>query len=149
MIVRCHIYVWQTLFGTIEEDFREDLVSLVDYYKENGYRDARVISDSISYVNDKNINLNIKVEEGEKYTFGKITFVGNTIYSDQQLSNILGIKEGDTYNGVELRERIANTKNPDADDLTNAYQNFGYMFSTIKICNIERSIKEIVPQSRP
>ncbi|MAX69550.1 MAG: outer membrane protein assembly factor BamA [Flavobacteriaceae bacterium] len=115
----------------IEEDFREDLVSLVDYYKENGYRDARVISDSISYVNDKNINLNIKVEEGEKYTFGKITFVGNTIYSDQQLSNILGIKEGDTYNGVELRERIANTKNPDADDLTNAYQNFGYMFSTI------------------
>ncbi|MFC0603855.1 outer membrane protein assembly factor BamA [Winogradskyella pulchriflava] len=115
----------------IEEDFREDLVSLVDKYKENGYRDARVISDSIIYNNDKTISLNIKVEEGEKYTFGKIDFVGNTVYTDRQLASVLKISEGDTYNGVELRERIANTKNPDANDLTNLYQNNGYMFSTI------------------
>ena len=115
----------------IEDDFRADLISLVDYYKENGYRDARVISDSITYLDKRNINLDIKVEEGEKYTFGKITFVGNTVYTDQQLSNLLQIKEGDTYNGVELRERIADETNPDANDITNAYQNFGYMFSTI------------------
>ncbi|BAO75087.1 outer membrane protein assembly factor YaeT precursor [Winogradskyella sp. PG-2] len=115
----------------IEEDFKTDLVSVVDYYKENGYRDARILSDSITYVDDKTISLNIEVEEGEKYTFGKITFVGNTVYTDRQLAAILRIKEGDTYNGVELRERIADETNPDADDLTNAYQNFGYMFSTI------------------
>lgn len=115
----------------IEDDFRADLVSLVDYYKENGYRDARVISDSISYLDKKTISLDIKVEEGEKYTFGKITFVGNTVYSDRQLGLLLGIKEGDTYNGVELRERIADDTNPDAQDITNAYQNNGYMFSTI------------------
>jgi len=115
----------------IDENYKEDLVSVVDYYKENGYRDARIISDSIIYNDEKTISLNINVEEGEKYTFGKITFVGNTIYTDKQLAIILGIKEGDTYNGVELRERIANSKNPDANDLTNAYQNYGYMFSTI------------------
>ena len=115
----------------IEEDFREDLISVVDKYKENGYRDARVISDSIIYNDSKTISLNIKVEEGEKYTFGKIDFVGNTVYSDRDLALVLGIKEGDTYNGVELRERIANTENPDAIDLTNLYQNNGYMFSTI------------------
>uniref|UniRef100_UPI0025EC9C8C BamA/OMP85 family outer membrane protein n=1 Tax=Winogradskyella sp. TaxID=1883156 RepID=UPI0025EC9C8C len=115
----------------IEEDYKTDLVSVVDYYKENGYRDARIISDSIIYNNEKTISLNIKVEEGEKYTFGKITFVGNTVYTDRQLASILKIKEGDTYNGVELRERIADQSNPDANDLTNAYQNFGYMFSTI------------------
>ncbi|EDP72413.1 outer membrane protein; probable bacterial surface antigen [Flavobacteriales bacterium ALC-1] len=115
----------------IEDSFREDLVSVIDYYKEHGYRDARVISDSIIYNDEKTISLNIKVEEGEKYTFGKISFVGNTIYTDQELSNFLQIKEGDTYNGVELRERIADPTNPDAPDLTNAYQNTGYMFSTI------------------
>jgi len=115
----------------IEEDYKEDLVSLIDKYKENGYRDARIISDSIIYLDDKNISLNIKLEEGEKYTFGDISFVGNTVYTDKQLSALLGINKGDTYNGVELRERIANTENPDADDLTNAYQNYGYMFSTI------------------
>ena len=76
----------------IEEDFREDLVSVVDYYKENGYRDARIISDSITYLDEKNINLDIKVEEGEKYTFGTIDFVGNTVYSDRQLAQMLGIK---------------------------------------------------------
>ncbi|MGJ8548002.1 outer membrane protein assembly factor BamA [Winogradskyella wichelsiae] len=115
----------------IEDEFRTDLISVVDYYKENGYRDARIISDSISYLDDKTISLDIKVEEGDKYTFGKITFVGNTVYTDQQLSLLLGIKEGDTYNGVELRERIADESNPDANDITNAYQNYGYMFSSI------------------
>ncbi|WP_299124827.1 outer membrane protein assembly factor BamA [uncultured Winogradskyella sp.] len=115
----------------IEEDFRTDLVSVVDYYKENGYRDARIISDSISYLDEKTIDLHIKVEEGQQYTFGKISFVGNSVYSDQTLAAVLGIKEGDTYNGVELRERIADQNNPDASDLTNLYQNYGYMFSTI------------------
>ncbi|WP_299366783.1 POTRA domain-containing protein [Winogradskyella sp.] len=115
----------------IEEDYSEDLVSVIDKYKENGYRDARIISDSIIYNNDKTISLDIKVEEGEKYTFGKIDFVGNTIYSDRQLAIFLGIKEGDTYNGVELRERIDDPNDPDASSLTNAYQNTGYLFSTI------------------
>ena len=115
----------------IEEDYKTDLVSVVDYYKENGFRDARIISDSIIYNDKKTISLIIKVEEGEKYTFGKVSFVGNTIYSDRQLAGILGIMQGDTYNGVELRERIADVNNPDANDLTNAYQNNGYMFSTI------------------
>lgn len=115
----------------IEDDFKTDLVSIVDYYKENGYRDARIISDSISYLDEKTIDLHLKVEEGEKYTFGKISFVGNTVYTDELLSAILGIKEGDTYNGVELRERIADQTKPDAQDLTNLYQNSGYMFSTI------------------
>lgn len=115
----------------VEEDYKEDLVSLIDKYKENGYRDARIISDSIIYHNDKTISLNIKLEEGEQYTFGKISFVGNTVYTDKVLGALLGINEGDTYNGVELRERIANSEDPDANDLTNAYQNYGYMFSTI------------------
>jgi outer membrane protein insertion porin family len=78
----------------IEEDFNTDLVSIVDKYKENGYRDARIISDSIIYNNDKTISLIIDLEEGEKYTFGDINFVGNTVYSDRQLANILRINNG-------------------------------------------------------
>ncbi len=115
----------------IQDDYKEDLVTLIDKYKENGYRDARVLSDSISFNNDKSINLHINMEEGEQYKFGKITFVGNSVYTDQQLSSILRIKEGSTYNGVELRKRIADDSKPDAADLTNLYQNNGYLFSTI------------------
>ena len=115
----------------IEEDYKEDLVSIIDKYKENGYRDARIISDSIIYKNKKTISLDITLEEGEQYKFGKITFVGNSVYTDEQLHSILRIKEGETYNGVELRKRIADDSKPDASDLTNLYQNNGYLFSSI------------------
>nr|WP_245977285.1 outer membrane protein assembly factor BamA [Ichthyenterobacterium magnum] len=115
----------------IRNDFKEDLVSIIDKYKENGYRDARIISDTIIKKDDKTITLNINLEEGEQYKFGKITFVGNSVYTDQQLHSVLRIKEGATYNGVELRKRIADDSKPDAVDLTNMYQDTGYLFSTI------------------
>ncbi|MDG1570939.1 POTRA domain-containing protein [Robiginitalea sp. M366] len=115
----------------IEADYEEDLGSLVDKYAENGYRDARVLSDTIHRLDDKNIEVRIKVEEGDRYYFGDIDFVGNSVYTDRQLAQILGIKKGDTYNGVLLRKRIADDTKPDAQDLTNLYQNNGYLFSQI------------------
>ena len=115
----------------IEADYKEDLQSLVDKYKEKGYRDARVISDTLTTNDNNTISLNIGVEEGEKYYYGSINFLGNTIYSDDQLNQVLKIKKGDTYNGIELEKRIADNTDPDAFDLTNLYQNNGYLFSTI------------------
>lgn len=115
----------------IEADYQEDLTSLIDIYKENGYRDARVISDSIIKNNDNTISIHLDLEEGDKYTFGKIDFLGNTVYTDAFLGQILRIKEGDTYNGVELKKRIADDTKPDAVDLTNQYQDNGYLFSSI------------------
>lgn len=115
----------------VQADYKEDLVTVIDKYKENGYRDARVISDSIYTNDDGTMSIAINLEEGEKYTFGKIGFVGNTVFTDQQLSAMLGIKEGDTYNGVELKKRIADDSRPDAQDITNLYQDSGYLFSTI------------------
>ncbi len=115
----------------IQKDYEEDLGLLIDKFAENGYRDARVISDTIIKVDENNIDLKIKVEEGDKYYFGNIDFVGNTVYTDRQLNQVLGIKKGDTYNGVLLRERIADNSKPDPDDVTSLYQNNGYLFSTI------------------
>lgn len=115
----------------IEADYKEDLSEVVDKLKEKGFRDARIISDSLIVNNDKTVTLNINIEEGEKYTYGNINFLGNTIYTDEQLNQVLKIKKGDTYNGVELEKRIADSSDPDAFDLTNLYQNNGYLFSTI------------------
>ena len=115
----------------IQKDYEEDLGLLIDKFAENGYRDARVISDTVIKVDENNIDLKIKVEEGDKYYFGDIDFVGNTVYTDRQLNQVLGIKKGDTYNGVLLRERIADNSKPDPSDVTSLYQNNGYLFSTI------------------
>ena len=116
----------------IPEDFKADLVSIVDAYKERGYRDARIISDTVMYDREKNtLDIGIELEEGNKYYFGEIDFVGNTAYTDEQLTALLGIEKGDTYNGVMLKKRIADNTKPDAEDITNLYQNNGYLFSRI------------------
>ena len=138
----------------ISDDFKEDLVSIVDKYKENGYRDARIISDTIVNYDEGSISLKIKINEGEKYTFGSINYLGNSVYSDEQLNQILKIKEGDTYNGVELEKRISDNSDPDSDDLSNLYQNSGYLFSSVtpvevsadgNVIDLEIRIKEGKP----
>ncbi len=114
----------------IKDKYKEDLVSLVNKYKEKGYRDARIVSDSV-YLSKNKVAVNIKVEEGKKYYFGNIKFLGNSVYSDQLLSRVLGINKGEVYNGVLLEKRIADKSKPDGEDVANLYQNNGYLFSTI------------------
>ncbi len=115
----------------IDSAYQADLSKVIDTYKENGYRDARILSDSITYNDDKTISLNIEVNEGELYKFGDITFIGNAVYSNEYLKRLLRINKGDTYNGVLLQERIQDNSKPDAQDIANQYQNSGYLFSTI------------------
>ena len=122
----------------IENDFKEDLVRLTDFYKEQGYRDARILSDTLirNIKESKSISLNLEIEEGNKYYFGDINFIGNAVYSDQVLQQILGLKKGDVYNGVLLKKRIADTSKPDGNDITNLYQNNGYLFSNINAVEV-------------
>jgi outer membrane protein insertion porin family len=116
----------------IRDKYEEDLSKIISKYKEKGYRDARIVSDSVVYNKETNkIAIGIKLEEGRKYYFGNIKFLGNSIYSDQQLSYLLGLKKGDVYNGVQLEKRIDNKMDPDAESITNLYQNNGYLFSQI------------------
>lgn len=122
----------------IRDDYKQDLVSIVEKYKEKGYRDARVVSDSVYYDKKKDkLAIKIGVEEGRKYYFGNIKFLGNTVYSDATLQRLLGIKRGDVYNGVELQKRIADKTKPDAEDITNLYQNNGYLFSNINAVEVK------------
>ena len=115
----------------IPSDFEDDKLAIIKKYKEKGYRDARIIQDTIITNEGQNISINLSIEEGNKYYFGDIRFIGNSVYTNRQLQRTLGIDKGDTYNGVLLEERIADNSSPDANDLTNLYQNNGYLFSNI------------------
>ena len=122
----------------IKAKYTTDLEKVIEAYKEKGYRDARILSDTVAYnANSNMLNVKIKVEEGRKYRFGNIKFLGNTVYSDQGLKGMLGINKGDTYNGVLLEKRIADKSKPDGDDITNLYQNNGYLFSTINAVEVK------------
>ena len=129
----------------INNDFNDDLNGLIEFYKENGFRDARIIKDTLLR-NDKTSNsiaLKLDIEEGKKYYFGDIDFIGNTVYSNNSLQQILGLKKGDVYNGVLLKKRIADTSKPDGNDITNLYQNNGYLFSNINAVEVS-AIKDTI-----
>ncbi len=115
----------------IQADYLEDKDNILSKYKEKGYRDARITSDSLIVEDDNSVSLNLTLEEGNRHYFGDITFLGNSVYTDQQLARQLVIRKGDVYNGVLLEKQIADNTKPDANDLTNLYQNNGYLFSSI------------------
>ncbi len=122
----------------IDTDFKNDLSDLIDFYKEQGYRDARILADTLVRNDDNSntVNLQLEIEEGNKYYFGSIDFIGNTVYSNAILQQVLGLKKGDVYNGVLLKKRIADTSKPDGNDITNLYQNNGYLFSNINAVEV-------------
>jgi outer membrane protein insertion porin family len=116
----------------IEEEYKEDLDNLIDKYGEQGFRDARIISDTITWNDDnKTIDLDITLEEGKRYYFGDIKFLGNVNYSTDQLQRFLKIQKGNVYNSKILNDRVSGDGSPDSDDITSLYQNSGYLFSQV------------------
>jgi outer membrane protein insertion porin family len=126
---KTHRRDWNIFKGSkyIESDFKEDKVKLVDFYNERGYRDAKIISDSFTIVSPKRIHLYINVEEGPKYYFRKIEWVGNTVYPVDALNNTLGIKKGDVFNQSILNKRLQE----DEDAVSSLYLDNGYLFFSV------------------
>ncbi|PQJ77245.1 outer membrane protein assembly factor BamA [Polaribacter glomeratus] len=115
----------------IEEEYQEDLESILDKYSRLGFRDARILKDEVSWNDDNTININIDLEEGRQYRFADILFVGNKEYTDDQLRQVLRIDKGDVYNGAVLKERVKGDGKPTSDDLSTLYQDNGFLFSQV------------------
>lgn len=110
------------------ERWKEDKEKLIAKYHELGYRDAVILSDSVWNVDDKHVNTYVKVDEGRQYFLRNITWVGNTIYSTDYLSAVLGMKSGDVYNQKLLNKRLTE----DEDAVGNNYWNNGYLFYNLQ-----------------
>jgi outer membrane protein insertion porin family len=123
----------------IEEDFIEDLESILDKYSRLGYRDARILSDKITWNDNNSINIHIELEEGRQYRFAEILFVGNKEYTDDQLQMYLKIEEGDVYNGAVLKERVKGDGTPTSQDISTLYQDNGFLFSSVNA--VETKVK--------
>ncbi|CAL2095207.1 Outer membrane protein assembly factor YaeT precursor [Tenacibaculum sp. 190524A02b] len=121
------------------DDYKADLESILEKYSERGFRDARILSDNITWNDDNTINLEIKLEEGRQYRFADILFVGNKTYTDEQLQNILRIDKGDVYNGKVLKERISGDGTPTSTDIQTLYHNNGFLFSQVNA--VETKVK--------
>ncbi|MDR1866112.1 MAG: outer membrane protein assembly factor BamA [Bacteroidales bacterium] len=112
----------------IESNFKGDRAKLSEFYNEHGYRDFAILNDSITFVKDNRVVLHIRVNEGNKYFYRNISWVGNTKYPTEMLQNIFGYKKGDIYDQVGLTKRLLS----DEDAVSSVYQNNGYLFSGIQ-----------------
>lgn len=108
----------------VETDFEDDLNRIIEKYNEKGYRDAKIISDSVVPYNEKTVDVYITLEEGDKYYINDINWVGNTVYNTDFLNNVLGIQPGSVYNQKLLNKRLSE----DDDAVSNFYMDNGYLF---------------------
>ena len=113
----------------VEAEFEKDKISLIQKYNEYGYRDAVILEDTVYRFDDKTVNVVLKIDEGKKYFHRNITWVGNTVYTADQLNRVLMIERGDVYNQKRLDERLNNSQAEDA--VSNMYMDNGYLFSNL------------------
>ena len=119
----------------VEGDYKDDLNNLISKYNEKGYRDAKIISDSVVPINDKQVSIHINLSEGNKYYIRSIAWVGNTLYRSEYLDYVLNMQPKDVYNMTKLEKRL----NTDDDAVHNIYFNHGYIFSNMQ--SVETNIE--------
>lgn len=110
--------------------YNRDKLTLIERYNAFGLRDAVIASDSVYDIDEKNIGIDITIEQGDKYYFGDISWVGVTKYRPGQLDTLLGITNGDIYNKALLDQRLF--MSPDGRDVTSLYMDRGYLFFQIQ-----------------
>ncbi|MGL4364451.1 MAG: outer membrane protein assembly factor BamA [Bacteroidales bacterium] len=118
---------WQST-KYIESKLEEDKKHILDYYNERGYRDAKILSDSLWVINAKRIGLQFKLYEGKKYYVRNINWAGNTRYPSEALNNILRMDKGDVYDKVALEKRLHTEDN----SVSTLYMDDGYLFFNVQ-----------------
>lgn len=113
----------------VATDYKEDKKSLLNFFFANGYRDASIVKDSVWRDYNGDIQVEITIDEGNRYYFRNITWKGNSKYSDDQLSNVLGIKKGDVYSPETLEKRLSFSI--DGRDVSSLYLDDGYFFFSV------------------
>ncbi len=125
---RGHIGSWFHSKKFVDKKYKEAKENLIAKYGELGYRDAIILSDSVVPHDDKSVDVYINVEEGQRYYIRNINWVGNTVYSTDELNYYLRMKPGDLYNRTKLEERFRT----DEDAVANLYYDNGYVFNIME-----------------
>ena len=122
----------------IEEDYEADKELLLDFYNSRGFRNATILSDSIYYIDDETLGVDIKLSEGNKYYIRNINWVGNSVYTTEQLSQMFGVQSGDVYDKKSMHKRLGIGKemNPEEMSISSLYNNNGYLMSQIEPAEI-------------
>ena len=114
-----------------EKEYLNDKRAILSAFNEQGYRDARLVRDSVYFVEPGRLAIDMVFEEGDKYYFRDVTWTGNSIYSTDVLNEILGIKKGDVYDMVTLDHRLRGGGKQNEMDIRKLYSDNGFLFFDI------------------
>lgn len=119
-----------------ETAYKRDKETILEKFNKIGLRDADIKFDTVYLKNAKNLAINIIIDEGEKYYFGNVEWIGNTKFRSSQLDTVLGIEYGDVYNKQLLETRLFMSQ--DGRDISSLYMDRGYLF--FQIIPVETSV---------
>ena len=115
-----------------EAEYQNDKRSMLSAFNEAGYRDARIVKDTMYYIEPGRLQIDFEIDEGKKYYFRDITWTGNSVYTADALNQILMINKGDVYDVVTMNKRIYGGGKQNEFDVTKAYRDNGYLFFNIQ-----------------
>ncbi len=130
-----HAATWYNFFKSKkfkEKEYQTDRKTVLDAFNEAGYRDARLVRDSLYFTEDgKHMNIDMVFDQGRKYYFRNITWTGNSVYPSEVLNDILQIKKGDVYDMVTMQKRLHGGGKDNEYDVSKLYRDNGYLFFNI------------------
>ena len=111
-----------------EKEYDNDKRSLIAAFNEAGYRDARIVKDTMYYVEPNRLQIDFEIDEGKQYFFRDITWTGNSVYSAETLNQVLKIKKGDVYDVVTMEKRLFGGGKQSESYVSQYYRDNGYLF---------------------
>ena len=126
---------WYNFFNSKKfnaKEYENDKKNVIQKFNEAGYRDARIIADSVYTLPDGRVSIGIKVDEGRRYYFRNITWTGNSVYTSDILNGVLQIEKGDVYDLVTMQKRLLGGGGQNDYDVSKLYRDNGYLFINIK-----------------
>ncbi len=129
-----HAATWYNFFKSKkfkEKEYQTDRKTVLDAFNEAGYRDARLVRDSVYLIDDKHLNIDMDFDQGKKYYFRNITWTGNSVYPSEVLNNILQIKKGDVYDVVTMEKRLHGGGKENEYDVSKMYKDNGFLFFNV------------------
>ena len=124
---------WYNFFNSKkfnEDEYPNDKVSLIDAFNERGYRDAKIVQDSIFTIEEGRLGINFKIDQGRQYYFRNITWTGNSVYPAEYLNEVIKIQKGDVYDIVTLNQRLQGGKEGELS-VASLYRDYGYLFFNV------------------
>ena len=126
---------WTNFFSSKkfnETEYKNDKRALINAYNEAGYRDARIVKDTMYYLEPGRLQIDFEIDPGKKYYFRDIKWTGNSVYSSDNLNQVLKIKKGDVYDVVTMEKRLYGGGKQSEYDITKLYRDNGYLFFNLQ-----------------